>query len=338
VLVSDRDTPAWVFTQAQTLGLQTAKTAQFPTMAQVGTGDAARSKLVSLKAVQTGYPLRGALTVQPGAAIQGKPASSSIPPSGQVWVDADLLSALDAQVGDTVQLGDAPLQISAIIANEPDRGAGFMNFAPRVLMNEADLPATHLVQAASRITWRFAVAGADAAVAQFRQTVEQRLKVEAASPEMRGLRLESLESGRPEMRQTLDRAEKFLKLVALLTALLSAVAVAIAARGFALQRLDDCAMLRVLGQSQRAIALTYVVEFAAVGVLASVLGLVLGYALHHVFAALLSGLVQSDLPAPSLWPVLLGLGTGLTLIASFGLPPVLQLAQAQRVLHCCFWR
>lgn len=328
VLVSDRDTPAWVQEQAKTLNLRTAKTSQFPTMAQIGQGDSARSKLVSLKAVQMGYPLRGVLKLEPAAA-------AGIPVAGQVWVDADLLSALDANVGDMLQLGDAVLQIGAVIANEPDRGAGFINFAPRVMMNEADLTATHLVQAASRVTWRFAVAGADAAVAQFRQTVEQRLQVEAASPEMRGLRLESLESGRPEMRQTLDRAEKFLKLVALLTALLSAVAVAIAARGFAQRRLDDCAMLRVLGQSQRAIAQTFVVEFAAVGLLASVLGLTLGYALHHVFAALLSGLVQSDLPSPSLWPVALGLGTGLTLIASFGLPPVLQLARvpALRVMR-----
>jgi putative ABC transport system permease protein len=72
---------------------------------------------------------------------------------------------------------------------------------------------------------------------------------------LRGARIESLDSGRPEMRQTLDRAEKFLNLVALLAALLSAVAVALAARGFAASHLDDCAMLRVLGQSQRTIAL-----------------------------------------------------------------------------------
>ena len=65
------------------------------------------------------------------------------------------------------------------------------------------------------------------------------------------MRVESLESGRPEMRQTLDRAEKFLNLVALLAALLAAVAVGIASRDFASRHLDDCAMLRVLGQPQR---------------------------------------------------------------------------------------
>ena len=137
------------------------------------------------------------------------------------------------------------------------------------------------------------------------------------------------------MRQTLDRAEKFLHLVALLAALLSAVAVALAARGFAARHLDDCAMLRVLGQSQRDILTVYVIEFFTVGLLASGLGLLLGFGLHQVFISLLAGLVETDLPAPGMAPVWQGLGSGLTLLAAFGLPPILQLAQvpALRVIR-----
>jgi putative ABC transport system permease protein len=141
------------------------------------------------------------------------------------------------------------------------------------------------------------------------------------------LRVESLDSGRPEMRQTLDRAEKFLNLVSLLAALLSAVAVAIVARGFAAKHLDDCAMLRVLGQPQRTIALAYSFEFVLVGVFASALGVALGFAVHYVFVLLLSGLVEAALPAATLWPAGFGMGMGLTLMLAFGLPPVLQLAQ-----------
>ncbi|WP_159883218.1 FtsX-like permease family protein, partial [Raoultella sp. 18103] len=114
---------------------------------------------------------------------------------------------------------------------------------------------------------------------------------------------------------------------ALLAALLSAVAVALAARGFASDHLDAAALLRVLGQSQRGIAGGYVVEFALVGLFASAVGVALGYAVHHVFVLLLAGLVEATLPAPSLWPVAFGFGMGLTLMFAFGLPPVLQLAR-----------
>jgi hypothetical protein len=129
------------------------------------------------------------------------------------------------------------------------------------------------------------------------------------------------------MRQTLDRAEKFLNLVALLAALLCAVAVALAARTFAARHLDGCALLRVLGQSQRSLTVSYTFEFVTAGLLASALGVLLGWLLHHVFIWVLAGLVDTALPPASGYPVALGLGMGLTLLLAFGLPPVLQLAQ-----------
>jgi putative ABC transport system permease protein len=194
------------------------------------------------------------------------------------------------------------------------------------MLNVADLEATGLVQPASRITYRLAVAAPDTddtPVRAFVDWAENQVKVEA----LRGLRVESLANGRPEMRQTLDRAEKFLNLVALLAALLAAVAVGIAARDFAGRHLDDCAMQRVLGASQRSIALQYLVQFAAIGVAASIGGVLLGFGVHYVFVWLLAGLVDSQLPAASVWPALFGLGVGMTLLMGFGLPPVLQLAR-----------
>ena len=144
-----------------------------------------------------------------------------------------------------------------------------------------------------------------------------------------------MESGRPEMRQTLDRAEKFLNLVALLAALLCAVAVALAARTFAAKHLDACALLRVLGQSQKTLSIAYAFEFITAGLVASLLGLMVGYGVHHAFVWLLAGLVDAQLPPASGAPALLGLGMGLTLLLAFGLPPVLQLAQvpALRVIR-----
>ena len=322
VVASDNPTPDAFVQRAQALGLQSVTTMGFPTMGRASDAQGGASRLVAFKSVQGGYPLRGSLTVAlaPGAPEQ---VTRDIPAPGEVWVDAPLLDALGLAVGDGLLLGDAQLRIARIIVIEPDRGAGFMSFAPRVMVNEADVPATGLVQPASRLTYRFAVAGEPGAVRTFLAWAEK----EVTQPGVHGVRLESLESGRPEMKQTLDRAQKFLSLVALLAALLSAVAVALAARGFAASHLDASAMLRVLGQSQRTIAWSYAIEFILVGLAASLLGVVLGYAVHYVFVLLLAGLVESALPAASVWPAALGLGVGLTLLLAFGLPPVLQLAQ-----------
>ncbi len=322
IVSSDKPTPAVLVEQARAIGLATASTASFPSMARAPDDKGGASRLAAVKAVGDGYPLRGKLLLQEGA---GSVERAQPPQPGTVWVEAAVLDALGLAVGDSLLLGDASLRIAAVIGAEPDRGGGFMSFAPRVMLNQRDLQATGLIQPASRVTYRLAVAtrGDERALQRFLAGAEDTIRSQA----LRGVRLESLESGRPEMKQTLDRAEKFLNLVALLSALLAAVAVAIASRDFAARHLDHCAMLRVLGQPQRSIALQYLIEFTLVGLLASLAGVAIGYAVHHVFVWLLAGLVRTTLPAASLWPAFFGMGVGLTLLAGFGLPPVLQLAR-----------
>lgn len=322
VVVSDSPTPKAFVERAKSLGLDTVTTLVFPTMGRAPDDRGGASRLIALKSVPAGYPLRGRLQISDDIASEAR-ATRDIPARGEAWVDPALLESLELKVGDPLLLGDAKLRIARVVRVEPDRGSGFLNFAPRVMINDADLPATKLVQPASRIGYRFAVAGKDRDVARFSDWAV----AEAKKPDVRGIRVESLEGGRPEMRQTLDRAEKFLNLVALLAALLSAVAVALAARGFANSHLNDCAMLRVLGESQRTIAWSYAFEFTLVGLAASFAGVLLGFGVHFVFVALLGGLVETSLPAPGIWPVLFGMGMGLTLLLAFGLPPVLQLAQ-----------
>ena len=330
VIVSDNLAPAAFTAKARALGLDAVQTLGFPTMGRAAEGKGGTAKLVALKVVAPGYPLRGSLKIasQLGAAER---LTRSVPAPDQAWVEAPLLDALGLQMGDDLLLGDSRLRITEIIVNEPDRGAGFMSFAPRVMIQQQDLAATGLIQPASRVSYRLAVAGSDKSVASFVVWAQDEIK----NTRLRGVRVESLEGGRPEMGQTLDRAEKFLNLIALLAALLSAVAVALAARGFALAHLDDCAMLRVLGLSQRRIASAYVFEFGLIGLLASALGLLLGYALHHVFVLLLAGLVDAALPSAGWWPLMFGMGVGMTLLLAFGLPPVLQLSQvpALRVIR-----
>ncbi len=322
VVRSDRPTPPALVAQARSLGLAITQGVSFPTMARAPEAQGGESKLVAFKAVEPGYPLRGKLRTTQGP---GEPEqlAAGVPAPGEVWVEPALLDAMNLAMGQTLLLGDQAFRITRLIAHEPDRGGGFMSFSPRVMVNQADVAATGLIQPASRTSYRLAVAGEDAQVRRFVRFVE----AEIARADLRGIRLESLDSGQPEMRQTLDRAGKFLSLVALLAALLSAVAVAIVARGFAASHLDSCAMLRVLGLPQRRIALAYTLEFLLIGLVASLLGVALGWAVHHVFVMLLAGLVESSLPSPGLQPALLGLGMGLTLMLAFGLPPVLQLAQ-----------
>lgn len=313
-------TPAWREMAAKR-GLSMAETVVFPSMALVGEGDNAQSRLVSLKAVSRDYPLRGNLKLSQGDKDESEVITQEIPGSGTVWVDPALMISLNLKIGDQLKLGDLSLNITQVIANEPDRGAAFMNFAPRVMVALTDLPATNLVQNGSRVTYRLLLAGKATSVASFQTYLQKAIDAE----KLKGVRLESLESGRPEMRATLDRSEQFLSLVGLLSAMLAAVAVAMAARRFMLRHVDACAMLRCLGLTQNQVTGMYLIEFLMLGLAGSLAGVLLGFGGHYVLLEWLGKLVGNDLPPASWLPAVQGVATGLLLLVGFALPPILQL-------------
>ena len=153
VVRSDGLTPAAFIAKAQALGLKAISTVTFPTMARAKDEDGGASKLVAFKAVPAGYPLRGAMTVADRLGSSGQP-TREIPAPGSAWADASLLDALGLKLGHTLLLGDARFTVSRIIVQEPDRGAGFISFSPRVMVNQADVAAT---RAQSQFRLRFPI-------------------------------------------------------------------------------------------------------------------------------------------------------------------------------------
>lgn len=319
ISADQRIAPDWR-AEAERRHLTLADTVVFPSMAIAGDGDNARSQLASLKAVTPSYPLRGNLTVSdaPGGADE---TTRQTPAPGTVWLDVNMLTALNVNVGDPLKLGDSTFKIAKVLVIEPDRGSGFINFAPRVMLSMADLASTNLIQDGSRVTYRLLLAGAGQQIQNFQKWVES----DIARENIKGVRIEGLENGRPEMRATLDRGEQFLSLVGLLSALLAAVAVAMAARRFMLRHLDACAMLRCLGMTQNQVTQLYLLEFLLIGVAGSIIGVLLGFGAHFMLLELLGKFISSDLPAASAIPALQGLVTGILLLVGFALPPILQL-------------
>lgn len=304
--------------EAKRRGLSMADTVNFPSMATTGAGDAADTRLVAVKAVSATYPLRGTISVR---ALQSSEPQAGGPARGSVWVDAPFLSTRNVRVGDRVQLGEREFTIAGEILLEQDRGAGFMNFAPRVMLSLDDLPSTGLVQRGSRITYRLQLAGDARGVNDFQHWLNNQIQ----QGQVRGIQLESLESGRPEMRTTLERARQFLALVSLLTAMLAALAVAMAARSFMQRHLDACAMLRCLGLSDNEVTLLYLLEFLLIGIAGSVTGVLIGFGAHLLLLQWLGPLMTTQLPPPGALPAVQGIATGLLLLVGFALPPVLQL-------------
>ncbi len=322
VLVSDHAWQPGIAEEIARRGLEHARGTTFISMAQAGEGDAARGQLAGVKAVTENYPLRGRLRIAPAPNAADAPAQSG-PARGTVWIEERLVSGLEAPVGTRLRLGAASFEVAAVLTLEPERGANFFNIAPRLFMNLADVPATGLVQTGSRVWYYLYAAGPRAAVDALEAWASPRLE--------RGQRVDNLESGRPEVRAAIERAQRFLGLTALLAAILAGVAIALGTRRFVERHLDGCAVMRCLGATQARLVSLYGVEFGLLGLAACAAGCLIGVAAQALIATALAEMLRADLPPPSVLPAVQGFLVGLVLLLGFALPPLVQLRNVPAV-------
>ena len=320
VMSADHAWPGAVREEIVRRGLALAENTSFISMAR----RAEQAQLASIKAVSRGYPQRGKLRV---AAKLNTPDAETdqVPRQGTVWVDERMALALGVnggvkggvEVGDAIELGSARFSVGAILTLEPDRGVSFFNIAPRLMMNLADVQATGLVQTGSRVHYQLLVSGEREAVEAFGKWLSPRLG--------RGESVQSLSNARPEIRASLDRAQKFIGLTAMLAVILAAVAISLATRRYTQRHLDGYAVMRCLGATQARLFALFSAEFAGLGVLACAAGCAAGYVAQLVIALLVADLVVVPLPQPSLLPALQGFAIGIVLLLGFALPPLAQL-------------
>ena len=321
-IVSDRPFTADFASEARARGLAVTRALRFPSMATFGD----ETQLADVKVVASGYPLRGEVKLA-DELFGAQRVARDVPGAGTAWADDRLLTRLRIKPGDTLGIGQLRLRLAAIVTQEPDSSIGFLNSAPRLIMNEADLAASGLVQDGSRLRYRLYVAGETAAVDAYRAWAQQRIGA--------GQSIEGIRDARPEIRSALERAERFLGLAALVSVVLSAVAVALAARRFLRRHLDGCAVMRCIGASQPTIVRLYMLHFTALGLVAGLLGSVIGYAAQFILATWLASFLAVPLPWPSLLPAGYGLAAGVLLLLGFALPPLIGLGQVStlRVLR-----
>ena len=308
--------------QAQALGLRTARVASM--LSVVFNGDT--SHLADIRAVSEGYPLRGALKIADQPFAPGA-TTRAIPRPGECWPDSRLAAALGAHVGSALMVGATSLRVSRILITRPDQGSAFVEFAPGLLLNDADLAATQLVQPASRMEYALLVAGDARALRAFHDWFEPR-----ARP---GERLASVADASPQIGDAARRAGQFLSLAGLVAVLLCAVAVAMTARSYVARHLDAVALMKTLGASRRLVLGIHVLQLLLLAVAAAAIGASVGWLTQAWLLHALAGLLRADLPPASGLPVAIGFIVAVAMLAGFALPSLLQLTRvpALRVLR-----
>mgnify|MGYP001040946808 CR=1 FL=1 len=265
-------------------------------------------RLIELKAVDANYPLRGKL--ETALEITGaRQVTTEVPSAGKVWID----SKLAGLVGSQIQLGEKSLGAQRLLTYEPDRGGAIFNLAPRVLMNVEDLAGTGLIVPGSRAQYRLMFAGATDDLARFKIWLSTNAK---PSEE-----IQDLENARPEMRRALERTRQFFALAIVLTLVIAMAALAITARYTANQEAPKVAMLRAFGISQANLLKYYLRQLGTLWIMATLVGIVLGWGSQFPLQWALDGWFGKALPQVySLRPYLTGALVGLLALSGFSLP------------------
>ncbi|WP_394001916.1 ABC transporter permease [Luteimonas sp. WGS1318] len=306
-------------------GLEAVDTIELDSMIRVGAGDTATLQLGDVRALGDGFPLRGSFRIAGADGVERD--AEAVPEPGTAWMSRAGADTLGASVGDTVFLGDRSFRLTALVLQEPDASIDYFNVAPKVFLHLSDLEATGLIQPGSRIRYRLVIAGDANAVDGFATVARANLG--------RGQRVETIGDARPEVRSSLDRAGRFLGLAALVSVILAAVAVAMAARQHSARHLTSVAVMRCMGAQQRTLVGIHVGELLLLGVIACTLGVVIAFGLQWGIGRWLESLLGLSIPSAGLMPALQGYGVGLVVLMAFGAPPVLALRRvpALRVLR-----
>ncbi len=309
VVLSDHALSSSYNALAKQYSLQTSTTVEFSSMAINGE----KNQLAEVKALSKGFPLRGDLGVQ--FSLE-KPAQSiqKIPNKGEVWIEPRLANAINVQLGDGLELGASRFKITGILAREPSRGGDMFSFAPRLMMNSADVAATELLQFGSRVKYQLLVAGEPKNVQQFSDNITPQLQ--------RGERVQDVKNARPEIKSALDKAETFLGLSAMVSVVLSVVAMLLASAPFVARSLETAALLRCFGASKATIQNIMLQQAALLALIGGVLGCALGFLVQTILAYFAGRLFLESLPAPNYLPVLIGMVTSFAILFSIMWPHI----------------
>jgi putative ABC transport system permease protein len=290
--------------------------ATLPTMARAEDG---RTTLVEIKAVDSVYPLFGAVTIEPDM-----PLPALLQQTGEVFgaaADPALLTRLDLKVGDRVTIGKATIELRAVLKNEPDRLSGGIGFGPRLLVSREALRASALLQPGSLVRYGYRLrlpAGnaGDRALAAVDEAAR------AALPDA-GWDIRTRKRASPQLERNVERFSQFLTLVALTSLLVGGVGVANAVASHLARKRDAIATMKALGATGADVFAIYCAQIMLVALFATLIGAAIGAALPFAIVAAFGSIIPLPVAA-AFYPgeLLLSIVYGLLTALAFALWPL----------------
>ena len=309
-------------------GARRSEIREMPSVVSVPVDDPAAapgaSLLCELKAVEPGYPFYGRVETEPAGALDGIAGEETI------LVGPELLSRLNLSIGSRLRVGEALFTIGGTISREPDRLGVSFTLGPRVMMSMEALRRSGLTGPGSRVLSRLLVRLPDGTTAD--QVRAAAIAIREVNPNPELVRVETYAEAQPSLRDGLDRIEKFLGLVALLSLVIGGIGVAQAVRAWLAGRLDAIATLKALGVRPREVFGLYLGQTILLALVGSTIGALLGTLAARLAPSLVQELLAVEFEVGwQPWAAARGIALGVGVAVLFGLRPLLEVLRVPPV-------
>lgn len=290
VLESPTPIPKIWHDQARQFSLSTAEVWSYPSVVSHEN----EMQLVNVQAVSDSYPLLGDKSTKPSLR--------------SVWADPRLLQMPGFNLQQKINLGSSEFVLTNTIPQNTALSSGF-NFAPRILVNLADIPATKTVIPGSRVDYRLLIAGTKPNIENYVNWIKPTLSA--------GQRIIQPQNQFFTLRNIIERTQNFVQLILLVCIVMGGISITISIQEYIRQHLAYVALWRALGANKNQIVAIFLWQLFLVGILAGALGVLFGYLTQLFFVKLFSDIFNFSLPLASSRSAFIGFTTALFLLITF---------------------
>ena len=316
VITSKIPIPQSLQNKANDLGLTQMTTLTFPSMVVYKEA----MQLAQIKAIPPRYPLRGQLKIAPTLLDDARPVTHP-PKEGSVWASANLFALLGINMGDRITIGAENFLVAGVLVDEPGQTGDWFTISPRIMMNHNDVNKTAAIQKGSNLTWSWLLVGRESNLSRLKTSLSTSITEEQWTDSKKN----------SSIAQTIERTLAYLNIGTLMSLVLAGVAISMASMRYTKRHQQQVALLRCFGASRRVIFLTYLVSMLILGIIASTIGVGLGYALQPLLVHWLRGLLPNVDAQFTFTSALFGFACGMLVLLCFTLVNLLKLCNVSAV-------
>lgn len=301
VFISANPIPQLLLELTEAEQLESSQLTRFSTMAFSDHS----MQLVTVKAVESNYPLRGEMILQ-----QANDTFRNHVEPGELWLDERIFAQLEVEIGDNVTIGDADLTITGRITQEPGLSFNPFQQMPAVLIHESDIDATGAIQPGSRVSFRLFLNGDETQLKSAQDSIE-------LTPSDRW-RTQDSASRTNEM---FESTTQYLSLTVAIVVIMAATTLVLTCQHYVASRRKTIAMLKSLGASKQWIIKWLSVQVFLLVVIGAVLGIAIGIGLEFLLRIPLGDLLPTPLPSYGAEPAILAILSSLLIgVPALGIP------------------